>query len=383
MRSTTKNASFRSGPTARRRGRHRPAAVGGTGAALGGNAARPWAAAARIPRRQPSAPRANASTPSDARRRARRRSGLSAAPSSAVSGSARAARFVHLTRGGCLSAARVARVASSAARPRGEQRRVVGAQHRPPRPARCGAGALRGTSPGVETLRRATGGANALRHAARCCRPVLPPTAAHGRPRPRTAAHCRAPPRTAAHCRALPPTAARRWAATERCVFRRGTHSNAENASFRSGPRERGDGRRAAACGGASSGSLRAGLRATLRPAPEHHNAAGNGARAVRGRRAGGQPRSAAGPAPARRARRPTVTPRRAERSSCSSRSSRSERSEFCGGAGPASIARHPRAAGASTGAAPACGPRTFARANLARGTARCTARGTARRASE
>ena len=64
---------------------------------------------------------------------------MSAAPSSAVSGSARAARFVLLTRGDCPSGASAARAASFAARPRREQRRVVGAQHRPsppsPRPA--------------------------------------------------------------------------------------------------------------------------------------------------------------------------------------------------------------------------------------------------------
>ena len=60
---------------------------------------------------------------------------LSAAPSSAASGSAREARFVPLTRGDCPSGAREASVASFAARPRGEQRREVGAQHRPPRPA--------------------------------------------------------------------------------------------------------------------------------------------------------------------------------------------------------------------------------------------------------
>jgi len=60
---------------------------------------------------------------------------LSAAPSSAALGSAREARFVHLTRGDCPSGAREASAASFAARPRGEQRREVGARHRPPRPA--------------------------------------------------------------------------------------------------------------------------------------------------------------------------------------------------------------------------------------------------------
>jgi len=58
---------------------------------------------------------------------------VSAAPSSAVSGSARAARFVPLTRGDCPSGAREASAASFAARPRDEQHRKVGAQHRPPR----------------------------------------------------------------------------------------------------------------------------------------------------------------------------------------------------------------------------------------------------------
>jgi hypothetical protein len=45
---------------------------------------------------------------------------MSAAPSSAASGSARAARIVRHSRGDCSSAARKARGASFAARPRGE-----------------------------------------------------------------------------------------------------------------------------------------------------------------------------------------------------------------------------------------------------------------------
>jgi len=68
--------------------------------------------------------------------RARPAGAMSAAPSSAASGSAREARFVLLTRGDCSSGAREASAASFAARPRGEQRREVGAQHRPPQPSR-------------------------------------------------------------------------------------------------------------------------------------------------------------------------------------------------------------------------------------------------------
>ena len=74
--------------------------------------------------------------------------------------------------------------------------------------------------------------------------------------------------------------------------------------------------------------------------------------RAARRRRACAQPRSAAVPARARSALRTSDSPRLSERSS------RSERSEFRGGAGAASIAGHPRAAGASTGTTAAGGPR-------------------------
>ncbi len=64
---------------------------------------------------------------------------------------------------------------------------------------------------------------------------------------------------------------------------------------------------------------------------------------AARRRRACAQPRSAGVPARARSALCTSDSPRLSERSS------RSERSEFRGGAGAASIAGHPRAAGAST----------------------------------
>jgi len=74
--------------------------------------------------------------------------------------------------------------------------------------------------------------------------------------------------------------------------------------------------------------------------------------RAGGGRRACAQPRSAAVPARARSALRTSDSPRLSERSS------RSERSEFRGGAGTASIAGHPRAAGASAGAPAAAGTR-------------------------
>ncbi len=75
--------------------------------------------------------------------------------------------------------------------------------------------------------------------------------------------------------------------------------------------------------------------------------AQGNTAAAARGAsswRACAQPRSAAVPARARSALRTSDSPRLFERSS------RSEHSEFRGGAGGASIAGHPREAGASTG---------------------------------
>ena len=64
----------------------------------------------------------------------------------------------------------------------------------------------------------------------------------------------------------------------------------------------------------------------------------------ARRRRARAQPRSAVVPARARSALRPSDSPRLFERSE------RSSRSEFRGGAGAASIAGDPRAAGASTG---------------------------------
>ena len=58
---------------------------------------------------------------------------ISVATSSAGPGSARAQRVLQqLTRRGCLSAVSAANAASSAARPRTEQRSAVGAQHRPP-----------------------------------------------------------------------------------------------------------------------------------------------------------------------------------------------------------------------------------------------------------
>ena len=73
-------------------------------------------------------------------------------------------------------------------------------------------------------------------------------------------------------------------------------------------------------------------------------------------RRACAQPRSAAVPAGARSAPRTSDSPRLSERSS------RSERSEFRGAAGAASIAGHPRAAGASTGTPATGGPRAGTR---------------------
>ena len=89
-----------------------------------------------LPERQAAAGRGRASRDpmgyGAARRRTRIRA-TSAAPSSAASGSAREARFVHHSRGECPSGARAASAASFAARPRCEQRREVGAEHRPPR----------------------------------------------------------------------------------------------------------------------------------------------------------------------------------------------------------------------------------------------------------
>jgi len=82
-----------------------------------------------------------------------------------------------------------------------------------------------------------------------------------------------------------------------------------------------------------------------------NHDADGKGAgRPPPARLCAAEKRSGAGP----RAQRASLSdsPRMSERSS------RSERSEFRGGAGAASIAGHPRAAGASTGAPAAGGPR-------------------------
>src|SRR5690606_20220255 len=72
------------------------------------------------------------------------------------------------------------------------------------------------------------------------------------------------------------------------------------------------------------------------------------------------QPRSAAAPARARSALRTSDSPRLSERSE------RSSRSEFRGGAGAASIAGHPREAGASTGAPAAGGPHLCTRKRVA-----------------
>ena len=120
------------------------------------------------------------------RRVAGRPGAMSAAPSSAASGSARAARFVPLTRGDCPSAARAASGASFAARPRGEQRRAVGAQHRPPRP-----------SPRP-----------ARRHAPRAAAapPALRPRAPPPRPGPLPPAATRQRRNEAASCQALAPS---------------------------------------------------------------------------------------------------------------------------------------------------------------------------------
>jgi len=93
---------------------------------------------------------------------------------------------------------------------------------------------------------------------------------------------------------------------------------------------------------------------------PKHHDAASKGAgRPSPACLCAAEKRSSAGP----RAQRASLSdsPRLSERSS------RSERSEFRGGAGAASIAGHPREAGASTGAPAAGGPRLCPRKPLAR----------------